>query len=531
MSPSMRRIVLLRCLSRPLSSNASKGMAVSVLSSMTLLSTLPTKPAVCEADVVLQPVVSTRKQERKKQRRFWRRLRRKVRVWIEMMIRSIYLGFIFAPAAITLPLAALQGLDNDNSGSGGWWWQWLRNCVRRSGPCTIKFSQWLSQRPDLFPLLLCNELRDLQINATRHSSEHSMKSLEKAFGPKWAARIYLEKDEEGQPTVIGSGCIAQVFKGRYKKQNVAVKVVHPHAAKSIMTDTNIMLTLTRLLEYLPGTESLSLHESVAEFTKLMLSQLDLRNEAKALDQFRTNFGLMSPKEKEVGYRDGLRFAEPLASAKTVLIESFERGRTIAEAMQAIEENSDVRNQLSQILLDAILKMTFEDNYIHADLHSGNIIVRGLEHPKTSGRAPVEVSLIDTGLVAQMESVERRDFLDLFQAVVQNKGEVAGRLMIERNRHPKNASMSEATRQAFAMEVASVVDEVHSSGLSLGRIGVAALLQKLLVACYRHQVKLESKFVSTVLAIGVVEGLGRRLDPDVDVLKRAAPYIFKATLKI
>jgi aarF domain-containing kinase len=78
-------------------------------------------------------------------------------------------------------------------------------------------------------------------------------------------------------------------------------------------------------------------------------------------------------------------------------------------------------------------------------------------------------------------------------------------------------------------VAALVQEVHSSGLSLGRIGVAALLQKLLVACYRHQVKLESKFVSTILAIGVVEGLGRRLDPDVDVLQKAAPYIVRASL--
>ena len=56
-----------------------------------------------------------------------------------------------------------------------------------------------------------------------------------------------------------------------------------------------------------------------------------------------------------------------------------------------------------------------------------------------------------------------------------------------------------------------------------------ILQSLLVACYKYQVKLESKFVSVLLAIGVVEGLGRRLDPDVDILKKAAPYILKAAV--
>lgn len=67
------------------------------------------------------------------------------------------------------------------------------------------------------------------------------------------------------------------------------------------------------------------------------------------------------------------------------------------------------------------------------------------------------------------------------------------------------------------------------GLSLGRIGIGALLQKVLVLCYVHQVKLEPKFVSVMIAMGVVEGLGKRLDPDVDVLLRAAPHVLKAAL--
>lgn len=66
---------------------------------------------------------------------------------------------------------------------------------------------------------------------------------------------------------------------------------------------------------------------------------------------------------------------------------------------------------------------------------------------------------------------------------------------------------------------------------MGRIGIGALLQKVLVLCYLHQVKLEPKFVSVMIAMGVVEGLGKRLDPDVDVLMRAAPYVLKAALII
>ena len=519
--------------------NIPRLVAITLLGTNALTASFSRPPALCkELSAPFAPTPS-HKSIRKRQRAFWRRLRRKMKVWVEMLIRSIYLGLIFAPAAITLPFAVIQGLDKEKGGKGDWWWNWLRECVRQSGPCNIKFSQWLSQRPDLFPLLLCDQLRDLQVNASTHSIKHSLRALEKAFGRKWSETITLARNEHDEPVIIGSGCIAQVFRGRLKKQkkgggeeehDVAVKVVHPRAAKSIAADTNIMLALARLIELLPGTDSLSLHESVQEFTKLMLSQLDLRNEAKSLKEFRKNFAIStSAADGNNQYRRRVRFPGPLAVSKSVLVETFEEGETIAEAMKAIESDHQVRSGLAQVLLDAILKMTFEDNYIHADLHSGNIIVRGLRNGNVGESGGITLSLIDTGLVAALGVVERRDFLDLFRAVVQNQGALAGRLMIERNKHPRNETMPRETRAAFEGEVAALVQEVHSSGLSLGRIGVAALLQKLLVACYRHQVKLESKFVSTILAIGVVEGLGRRLDPDVDVLQKAAPYIVRASL--
>ena len=101
---------------------------------------------------------SSSKQKKRRARRFMRRLRKKIVAWIEMMIRSIYLSLVFAPAALTLPVALLQGLDQDgvdDKRKASWWWSILRNCIRNSGPCTIKFSQWIATRPDLFPLSLC----------------------------------------------------------------------------------------------------------------------------------------------------------------------------------------------------------------------------------------------------------------------------------------------------------------------------------------------------------------------------------------
>jgi aarF domain-containing kinase len=83
---------------------------------------------------------------------------------------------------------------------------------------------------------------------------------------------------------------------------------------------------------------------------------------------------------------------------------------------------------------------------------------------------------------------------------------------------------------FCQEMSTIVSEVHRNGLTLGKIGVGELLQRVLVLCYHHRVKLESNFSSVVIAMGVLEGLGRRLDPDINLLKLAAPYVLSAALQ-
>lgn len=79
--------------------------------------------------------------QRRRSRRFMRRLRKKIVAWIEMFLRSIYLSLVFAPAAITLPIAlVMSGIDQEDVNvktRGAWWWSLLRNCIRNSGPCTM----------------------------------------------------------------------------------------------------------------------------------------------------------------------------------------------------------------------------------------------------------------------------------------------------------------------------------------------------------------------------------------------------------
>ena len=137
--------------------------------------------ARCDVAVVKEKKErSSSSKQRRRSRRMMRRLRRKIVAWIDMILRAIYLSLVFAPAAITLPIALVSGIDQEDVNDktrGAWWWPLLRNCIKNSGPCTIKFSQWIATRPDLFPLALCRQLQDLQVNASRHPISESLETL------------------------------------------------------------------------------------------------------------------------------------------------------------------------------------------------------------------------------------------------------------------------------------------------------------------------------------------------------------------
>ena len=361
--------------------------------------------------------------------------------------------------------------------------------------------------------------------------------------------------------MLGAGCIAQVLKGKViaTGQSIAVKIIHNEVAETIATDIDIMKYLTSWIELIPGAGNLSMTESVSEFSTLMLSQLDLRREAKALHRFRENFYCDSEKRIQRHSNNVLvTFPKPLPGLafENVLFETFEEGEVISqyleggplfpvgtgkktEASRAKELVGDeaTRHALAQAGLDCMLKMIFEDNFIHADLHMGNIIVKDNRtasqldasyNEKIAGEG-LTVSMIDAGLIAELNTEDRRNFLDLFAAIIKNDGREVGRLMIERNRERDN-TMTYIQAERFQDKLEEVVSTVHKSGMALGRMSLGDLLQKVLIGCYQNNVKLDSKFVSVMLAIGIVEGMGRRLDPDIDILKAAAPHILKASAK-
>lgn len=216
---------------------------------------------------------------------------------LSLLSRSSELLWVYLPAFLTMPLLLANIADQTDN-----WLRILRYCIRKSGPCHIKFAQWIATRPDLFPLHVCECFADLQ--STLHDNTGTPLSLEDIrrilkleYGPLWEETIRLETidDMNEHPIVLGGGCVAQVYKAKAALRQrfqgddemlvpiwreIAIKVTHPNVKYRIIADLELMLALARSAEYLfPSLKNIALVDSVEEFVPIMIQQVDMQHEA------------------------------------------------------------------------------------------------------------------------------------------------------------------------------------------------------------------------------------------------------------
>ncbi len=169
---------------------------------------------------------------------------------------------------------------------------------------------------------------------------------------------------------------------------------------------------------------------------------------------------------------------------------------------------------------------------HEDPDSDTIVshLRKLKHDPVRWRAELdslqeqgylpEIVFIDAGLVTTLDSGDRQNFLDLFRAVAEFDGYRAGQLMVERCRTPDLAIDTET----FALKMQHIVLNVKRKTFSLGQIKISDILTDVLKAVRQHHVKMEADFINTVISILLLEGIGRQLDPGLDLFKSALPIL-------
>lgn len=432
-------------------------------------------------------------------------------------LRSTEIALRFSPLLLLTPAAMLTYTDQSHKISD-LSWNYALYQIQSLGPAFVKLIQWAATRRDLFPNYVCNRLSELHDSTFLHSWKHTHKVLCHIFGDNYQEIISLN-----QNTIIGSGSIAQVYRAKLKRdgieQDVAVKVLHPSVQRKIERDLSLMQRIASLAHLVPSDmiRMVNLPKATANFSDVMRRQLDLHIEGQNLSTFRQNF-------KEFSLID---FPVPIVGDTNCLIESYEGNVSITSFLSDdSEEGIALRRKLAGPLLRAFLKMMFIDNFVHSDLHPGNVLVQTTSNPKDG----YKIVFLDAGIVTKLKDRDLQNLKDLFKAVILNDGERAGRLMVERAAYER-CSQVEGGVDAFAKGVGEMVSDFHDrrrQGLTLGVVRIGSLLARVLDLCRIYGVEIDPAMSNVVMSTLVLEGLGRSLDPDSNLMDIALPFILGRT---
>ncbi|XP_021861015.1 ABC1 family protein YPL109C, mitochondrial isoform X2 [Spinacia oleracea] len=431
---------------------------------------------------------------------------------IIIFLRAIYLAIIFSPCILMAPFTNSLGVEFRKS-----WLSILRRTLEKAGPAFIKWGQWAATRPDLFPQDICTELAHLHSQAPAHSFAFTKKTVEKAFGRK-LGEIFEKFEEEP----VASGSIAQVHRAILKFRHpghsmkpmlVAVKVRHPGVGEAIRRDFMIINVFAKISNLIPTLKWLRLDESLQQFAVFMMSQVDLAREAAHLSRFIYNFR----RWKDVSFPKPLY---PLVHP-AVLVETYERGDSVLHYVDKLEGHGSIKTALAHIGSHALLKMLLVDNFVHADMHPGNILVRVNE--RTPGKQIFEsrphVVFLDVGMTAELSKRDRVNILEFFKAVALRDGRTAAQCTLELSKHQNCPNPG-----AFIKEVEKQFDSWGSPESCT--LHAADCMQQLLELVRHHKVNIDGNVCTVIVTTMVLEGWQRKLDPDYNVLDTLRAMMFK-----
>jgi ubiquinone biosynthesis protein len=371
----------------------------------------------------------------------------------------------------------------------------LRRALETLGPIFVKFGQVLSTRRDLLPADLADELAKLQDRVPPFPAELALAEVERALG-KPVAQLFERFEREP----VASASVAQVhFAVLPGGTEAAVKIQRPGMLPVILKDLALLDAAAGLIErFWADGRRLRPREVVAEFARHLFEELDLMREAANASQLRRNF-----------------FGSPLLTvpevywdwcSNTVMTMQRMSGTPVSQVEELRRQGVDIP-KLARAGVEIFFTQVFRDGFFHADMHPGNVFV-------TPGGRYIA---LDFGIMGTLTDIDKQYLAQNFLAFFRRDYRRVAQAHLEAGWVPADTRIDE-----FEGAIRAVCEPVFDRPLK--EISFGRVLMRLFETSRRFNVEIQPQLVMLQKTLLNIEGLGRQLDPELDLWMTAKPFL-------
>jgi len=403
--------------------------------------------------------------------------------------RTKYLGYWFTPSKRK---ESFDGKYKKKS-----LYERIRLALEELGPTFVKFGQLLSNRPDILPLALIEELEKLQKDVAPFSFDEVEKIINEEYNGNSAD--FFAKIE---PNPLASGSIAQVHVATLVSgEKVVLKIQRPGIARLIETDVEIMQYMARVVQKkFPELESIDAQAILKEFKSSIRREIDFNQEMANIERFQNNF----KKSKDIYipklYKD--------LSSRKILVMEFIEGHSINDLFSDKHPNLDPK-KIAEKGASFVLTQIFTHGFFHADPHPGNILILD----------DARICFIDYGMTGTLPYQYRLFLSDfIFGFIVQDTSLIIRVL----KKFIKEDSLTDINE--LELRVSELVDEF--TYLPLNKIDAAEVLSKVMGLLVHFKLDLPPVVYMLLKTMVTIEGVARKLDPDFNITEYVKPFAKK-----
>lgn len=379
--------------------------------------------------------------------------------------------------------------------------QRLRLVMEELGPTFIKLGQLLSTRPDVFSKEYIQEFSKLQDKVPAVALDEITAQIQRELGYP-AEELFSEFSKEP----LAAASIAQVHRGKLKSgEDVVFKIRRPGIVKVVETDIDVLMGLAYLIEqHVPTVAHYDPVGLVKEFRRNILRELNFTREGRTVDRFAVNFA-----DSKYVYTPKIFWDY---SGEIVLTMEYVPGIKISDTAALEAQGYDLK-VIAHRGADAFLKQVLDFGLFHADPHPGNVFI-----------LPDQIiCMLDYGMVGRLGQDLKDQLIDLLQALLDRDVDRIISLLLYSGELAENTDLKNLKR-----DLHDFIEDYYD--IVLQDIKVGKLLTEFIEILTHHHIHFPPDYMLLAKALVIMEGVGRQLDPDFNMISHMRPYISKLALE-